>query len=193
MQTRLPRAVLVVMIAMLAVGCAPTTAKVDQPQPTAQPGPPLAPRPFELHVDHMDPCATLTLAQLASLALHFQDAEPADANGGPTCFWAHTPEEPVEGYSIRLNTSGGVEQTFGNPRGVSATTVAGFPAVETQNYQAPRDTTCIVGVDVADGQGVQVNYTYNGSTLPMARDIACQKAKAVAEMAMQTLLTRAGG
>jgi hypothetical protein len=168
---------------------------LDQPTPMAPPeptGPTLPPRPFELRIDDLDPCAALSLQQILQLKLHFQRSDPSADGGGPTCFWAHSSEEPIEGYAIRRNMNGGIEQTFGNPRGVTGTTVAGFPAVETQNLYAPPETSCIIGVDVADEQGLQINYDYTGSTAPMTRDLACQKAKAAAEMAMQTLLTRAG-
>ena len=36
-------------------------------------------------------------------------------------------------------------------------------------------------------------YSYNGSTVPMNHEIACQKARNAAELAMQTILAKAGG
>ena len=43
---------------------------------------------------------------------------------------------------------------------------------------------------MASGQAVQVGYFYNGSTVPMNHEIACQKARNAAELAMQTILAR---
>jgi hypothetical protein len=47
-------------------------------------------------------------------------------------------------------------------------------------------------VDVAPSQAVQVGYFYNGQTVPMTHELACQKARNAAELAMQTILTQAG-
>ena len=49
-----------------------------------------------------------------------------------------------------------------------------------------------MNVDVAPSQAVQVGYFYNGTTVPMTHEIACQKARHAAEMAMQTILAQAG-
>jgi hypothetical protein len=46
---------------------------------------------------------------------------------------------------------------------------------------------------VGPGQAVQVGYFYNGSTVPMNHEIACQKARNAAELAMQTILAKIGG
>ncbi len=35
-------------------------------------------------------------------------------------------------------------------------------------------------------------YFYNGQTVPMTHEIACQKARNAAELAMQTILAQAG-
>ena len=49
-----------------------------------------------------------------------------------------------------------------------------------------------MNVDVAPSQAVQVAYFYNGQTVPMTHEIACQKARNAAELAMQTILAQAG-
>ncbi len=49
-----------------------------------------------------------------------------------------------------------------------------------------------MNVDVAPSQAVQVGYFYNGVTVPMTHEIACQKARHAAELAMQTILARTG-
>ena len=41
-------------------------------------------------------------------------------------------------------------------------------------------------------QAVQVRYFYNGSTVRMTHEIACQKARNAAELAMQTILAKLG-
>ena len=49
-----------------------------------------------------------------------------------------------------------------------------------------------MNIDVAPGQAVQVGYFYNGTTVPMTHEIACDKARHAAELAMQTILARSG-
>ena len=57
---------------------------------------------------------------------------------------------------------------------------------------ATENSDCVVNVDVAPSQAVQVAYFYNGQTVPMTHEIACQKARNAAELAMQTILAQAG-
>ena len=81
---------------------------------------------------------------------------------------------------------------FGQPQ-LDVVNVAGFGAVETPGLYSSGENDCIVNVDVAPGQAVQVGYFYNGSTVPMNHEIACQKARNAAELAMQTILAKIGG
>ena len=70
--------------------------------------------------------------------------------------------------------------------------MAGFGAVETAGLYRTGDRDCVVNIDVAPGQAVQVGYFYNGTTVPMTHEIACEKARHAAELAMQTILARSG-
>ena len=103
----------------------------------------------------------------------------------------HSPSEPIENYSVDINTRGGVELVFGQPQ-LEVTTVAGFGAVQTPALYGTGEQDCLVNVDVAPSQAVQVGYFYNGATVPMTHEIACRKARHAAELAMQTILARAG-
>jgi len=154
--------------------------------------PRLPPRPRELRIDTLDACSALTSAQVRSLDLVFYRTVKPGTKRGPGCDWIHSPTEPVESYSINVNTQGGVELAFGQPQ-LDVISVAGFGAVETPGLLTTGERDCIVSIDVAAGQAVQVNYFYNGSTVPMNHEIACQKARNAAELAMQTILARAGG
>lgn len=112
---------------------------------------------------------------------------------GPSCRWLHSPDEPVEAYRIALDSYSGIETSFTNSGGIRVITVAGYPALETESPALLRpDTQCIVVVDVAPGQALQVNYDYAGA-LPMTRERACDRARPAAEMAMRTLIEQAGG
>ena len=80
---------------------------------------------------------------------------------------------------------------FGQPQ-LQVTSVAGFGAVQTPALYGFGEQDCVVNVDVAPSQAVQVAYFYNGQTVPMTHEIACQKARNAAELAMQTILAQAG-
>ncbi|MGH3616385.1 MAG: hypothetical protein ACRDRK_28070 [Pseudonocardia sp.] len=63
-----------------------------------------------------------------------------------------------------------------------------WAAIETQGLYSPEASHCGVLIGVAAGQTLQVQYDYDGTALPMTRELACQKARAAAELAMQTLI-----
>ena len=115
----------------------------------------------------------------------------AEGTRGPGCEWIHSPTEPVEHYSVGINTRGGVELVFGQPQ-LEVISVAGFGAVQTPAPYGGSTQNCVVNVDVAPSQAVQVAYFYNGQTVPMTHEIACRKARNAAELAMQTILAQAG-
>lgn len=139
----------------------------------------------------LDPCGTLTGAQLKSLGVVRYGARPPEGARGASCDWDHYPTEPIESYSLDINTASGVETVFGRPQ-LQVTSVAGFGAVQTPAPYGTSEQNCVVNVDVAPSQAVQVAYFYNGQTIPMTHEIACGKARHAAELAMQTILARAG-
>jgi Protein of unknown function (DUF3558) len=153
--------------------------------------PRLPPRPRELNIEGIDPCGTLNSGQIKSLGVSRYSASPPDGKRGPSCDWDHYASEPIEHYSVGINTRGGVELVFGQPQ-LEVTTVAGFGAVQTPALYGTGKQDCVVNVDVAPSQAVQVAYFYNGTTVPMTHEIACQKARRAAELAMQTILARTG-
>ena len=160
--------------------------------PAAESGTPQLPaRPRVLNVEGVDPCSTLTPGQLESLGVTRYGASPPAGKRGPSCDWIHSPTEPIENYSVDINTRGGVELVFGQSR-LQVTTVAGFGAVQTPALYGTGEQDCLVNVDVGPSQAVQVGYFYSGQTVPMTHEIACQKARNAAELAMQTILAQAG-
>jgi len=143
-----------------------------------------------LKIDGIDPCGALTAAQVKSLNVTRYGASKPRGTRGPGCDWDHSSSEPIEHYSVGINTHGGVEQVFAQPQ-LEVTTVAGFGAVQTPALYGTGRQDCVVNVDVAPSQAVQVGYFYNGATVPMTHEIACQKARHAAELVMQTILARA--
>ena len=186
MTYRLPLAAFAML---LCAACSSAATGPPAPGPTA---PQLPPRPRELRINGWDPCATLTTGQVQSLGVRFYSADPPSGSLGPSCDWNHSPAEPVESYTVDVNTHGGVELAFGQPE-LDVITVAGFGAVTTPGRYSSGDRECIVNIDVAPGQALQVGYFYNGSTVPMTHEIACQKARNAAELAMQTIQSKIGG
>ena len=63
-------------------------------------------------------------SQLKSLGVARYGASKPDGKRGPGCDWIHSPTEPIEHYSVGINTRGGVELVFGQPQ-FEVTTVAG--------------------------------------------------------------------
>ena len=145
-----------------------------------------------MRINGLDPCSALTAAQLKTLGVRFYATDAPRDKRGPGCDWIHSPAEPIESYTIAVNTRGGVELAFGQPD-LDVISVAGFGAVATPGVYSTGKYECIVNIDVAPGQAVQVGYFYNGSTVPMNHEIACQKARNAAELAMQTILAKSGG
>jgi hypothetical protein len=153
---------------------------------------PVPPRPRELRIDGLDPCKALTSTQLTSLGVQFYTADQAKDGRGPSCDWIHSPSEPIESYTVAMSTADGVELALAQPQH-DVVTVAGFGAVETPGVFSTGKDDCFVHIDVAAGQALQVGYFYDGATLPMTHDLACQKARNAAELAMQTILAKVGG
>ena len=148
-------------------------------------------RPRALNIEGVDPCGTLTASQLKSLGVARYGASVAEGTRGPGCEWIHSPTEPIEHYSVGINTRGGVELVFGQAQ-LEVISVAGFGAVQAPALYGSGNQDCVVNVDVAPSQAVQVAYFYNGQTVPMTHEIACGKARNAAELAMQTILAQAG-
>lgn len=183
---------LLALISVMAITAACSSTVGGSPSSAPESATPqLPPRPRELRIDGFDPCAALTSAQLRVLKVRFYTTDKPREKRGPGCDWIHSPTEPVESYTIAVNTQGGVELLLGQPR-LDVVTVAGFGAVQTPGLYSTGDDNCFIHVDVAQGQAVQIGYIYNGSTVPMTHEIACQKARNAAELAMQTIQTKIG-
>jgi uncharacterized protein DUF3558 len=172
----------------LFAACTSTVGGAPAPDSNA---PQLPARPRVLNIDGIDPCEALTTTQLKSLGVARYGASKAEGKQGPSCDWIHSPTEPIENYSVGINTRGGVELVFGQPL-LEVTTVASFGAVQTPGLYRTGERDCVVNVGVAPSQAVQVGYFYNGVTVPITHKIACQKARHAAELAMQTILARTG-
>lgn len=183
------RLMALISAAALCVSC--TNAVTGNPAVDSA-APKIPPRPRELHINNFAPCDTLTDDQLKALHVRYLGKDAPSGKRGPGCQWNHSPYEPVETYTVAVDTDGGVELAFGQPQ-LQVIAVVGFGAIETPALFSSGQKDCIVHVDVASRQALQVGYFYDGATVPMTHEIACAKARHAAELAMRTVLAKLGG
>ena len=110
--------------------CAACSSSVGGAPAADSSKPQLPSRPRVLNIEGIDPCGALTPAQVKSLGVARYGASPPDGKQGPGCDWIHSPTEPIENYSVDINTRGGVELVFGQTP-APGDHVAGFGAVQT--------------------------------------------------------------
>lgn len=187
------RWVLVLVAATALAGCAAAGGSIPSsisPTPTNNS---LPPRPRDLPIDRLAPCAILTSAQLTRLGLgKGRPSLSLDGDELPACQWARFPEEPQDLFLIAIDLRKGAEYALASPL-ARVVTVTGFAAVESQRSDALPTSHCLLAVDLAAGQNLAIRYDYDGVTIPMTKELACDKAKVAAEMAIQTLIEQAGG
>lgn len=140
-------------------------------------------------MDGLDPCATITAVQADRLQVSRTGPDTGpEPTRSPGCRWGHSPDEPVESYTVYHNGPDyPADAAIDSPTGAEVITVAGFPAVRTRSPRAAPGRQCDVLVDVADGFNLEVVYIYTGGTVPTQEE-ACAKATTAATMAMETLL-----
>jgi hypothetical protein len=202
-------AAVVGVLAMLA-GCAddvsgePSSGGDPSASPTGETSDPkyadlLPPRPRELDLTGVDPCADLlTDQQLRELDYDLGYARPplpgkSNIHGGPDCTFASN--GGAGGSDRNVSSLVGISTTEGASTWVTdparepdtrpeVADIEGFSALVLPNPRFPDD--CLVVVDTAEGQYLQVS---SGESTGGADDPApfCQEAKTVAGMAIQTV------
>ncbi|MGH3929973.1 MAG: DUF3558 domain-containing protein [Pseudonocardiaceae bacterium] len=153
--------------------------------------PTLPPRPREIDLTGVDACTLLTPQQQRQLGT---DRAPVasgetDRYGNPYCHYSKALSSPYFGYTLQVVTQEDATLYLTGERDVTArvVSVAGFPAVE--NHRPLDERGCFVDVSTKDGQYLDVQYAEStGSNDPT--EVACEKARSAAELAMQTLLTQ---
>ncbi|MBB5955095.1 hypothetical protein FHS29_001665 [Saccharothrix tamanrassetensis] len=185
---------IVALTALALVACTPLPEKkadgrVDEPlSVTTTTPPPLPPRPQEIPLDQVDPCAVLSADQRTQLSLDNPPSayvEPAFGNAK-----ACTIRSNISGNVVRLAlvTVEGIGVWLSENAQVDArpTTVAGFPALTVRTPGL--DEVCNVEVDVAEGQFLDVMFRDGGNKTKVKQDILCQGAQRAAEAAVAGLL-----
>jgi hypothetical protein len=184
------------LCAMAMAACTPAPEKkadgrVDEPLPaTTTTAPSLPPRPREVRLDDVDPCAVLTPEQRIALSLDsppspyvetsFGNAKACTMRSGISGNVVRLALVTVEGVGVWLSENAQVH--------VQQTAIAGFPGLIVRT--PGMDHVCNVEVDVAEGQFLDVMFRDGGNETAAKQDTLCQGAQRVAEAAVAGLRQR---
>ena len=126
--------------------------------------------------------------QLGTDAPPEYSADP-DRYGNRRCHYDKIMSSPRFSYSVKVVAQEDATVYLSGERNATAQVVsaAGFPAVQ---YRSPGDDRgCFVAVSTKDGQYLNVQYGESTGSNDTP-EVACEKARVAAEMAVQTLLTQ---
>lgn len=140
----------------------------------------LPPRPTELRLDGVDPCALLTGQQVSALGVSAGVREQnTDELGSADCQWRNSAEEPVVfGYLARLIVKRGADYALDNSTGAQVVTLNGFSAVQTTSPHVNPKEHCLLLIDVAQGESLWVQWMTLPPDYPgLNHEMACQKAQ----------------
>lgn len=161
-----------VLVLLLATGCG------TAPEPPPDPFPP---RPFPIDVAGLDPCSTLTPAQIEALGPGMSPNSGQPVVGGRpsrACGWTPT----GAGYAYSVQTLGvDAGEAVGGPN-TSVENVLGFGVVRAPDPEHPIPL-CDYIVDAADGASIRLTAKNiarapDGSTTPLP--LVCERAQALA-------------
>ncbi|GGP80613.1 DUF3558 domain-containing protein [Saccharothrix coeruleofusca] len=149
-----------------------------------------APRPEELKVDGVDPCATLTSAQQFELKIDEALNQPLDVlnndKPAPTCRYRSN-GKTLFNYNLSLVSGEGVDYWEGSSNlEVKSESVSGFSAYR-YKLSGTFQAYCSYAVDVADDQQLVVQFLPIGEGF--SQDQMCQNSARGAELALATLQT----
>lgn len=181
-----------VAVLVSACGAWPTVDAADaEPSVIPSAAPPLPPRPREIDLTGVDTCTLLTPEQQRQLGT---DTPPdpsveTDRYGNTYCDYGKNLSSPRFGYTLKAVTQEDATVYLTGARDAVARVVsaAGFPTVQAH---PPRDDRgCFAFVSTKDGQYLNVQYGESTGSNDTT-EVACEKARFAAELAMQTLLTQ---
>lgn len=185
-----------VLIALLA-GCSPGGQVSPADPPTTAAAAPttlsLPPRPRDIPIDDVDPCALLTREQRAELRLDRPPQfgrEPSLLYPGDVSSCSIRGNEPKISISISVVTTAGIEFWTSDQAAadLQPVEVAGFPALVATSRTL--DDGCKVVMDLAPGQLLDVQTRSAGADPPLQEDQLCRDAERAANLVMGTLLSR---
>lgn len=181
-----------------AAGCGSPTASPPSPATPAssvQSPPPqgrvLPPRPANLPLTGVKPCALLSGPQVSRLGVAAGVPYGNPEEGDAECVWSTPSPAPTDTWIARTLVQQSADTALSDPH-AQVVQVAGFPAVQTSDPTADPNHACELYIDVADGQSLLVAYVSGHDTPdrpPSTRPLACQKAAEAADLMIQTLRT----
>ncbi|MGQ0840347.1 DUF3558 domain-containing protein [Actinokineospora sp.] len=170
----------------------------ESPPPSSSsglPGVTIPPRPEELKLDSVEPCALVTAAQRTQLTVN---RARSLITGGETyrgmkrCALEVSAREPFYTYSVLLVTTEGIGPWLTEKRNVDVqlVTVGGFAAAQyyLKGGGGPNSSECTTSVDVANGQQLMVTMLLT-SRGAFTQDQICQMSEQAAGLALTTLQT----
>lgn len=182
-----------VVVALVTAYGAWSTAGIDTGKPSATPSaaPTLPPRPREIDLTGVDTCTLLTPQQQQQLGTDRAPVASVDTDryGNTYCDYSKFLLSPRFSYSVKVVTQEDATVYLTDARDAVARVVsaAGFPTVQAH---PPRDERgCFAFVSTTDGQYLNVQYAESTGS-DDTTEVACEKARVAAELAMQTLLTQ---
>ena len=191
MSRRIAVGVWVALTALALAGCAATQpAAPPSPTPTsaAPSRSPLPPRPEELRMDGVAPCSLLAAAQIPELGTNpgrFVRETAGGSLGGDSCSWTNFPERPDLDWRGGATFKNGAELLFGRE---PLRTIDGYTATTTSSLATDPSYNCILLVDVAPGQALQVTFDNARKDYPgMNHVLACDKAEELATLMLANL------
>lgn len=175
-------------LGLAACGNQPQSTAPSSPATPPQIGSPFPPRPAELPLDRMDPCALLTADGQAQLGVtQVGQGNDSDELGSAACQWANH-GKPDNRWLVRLVTKRGAEYALASTTGVQVVQVGGFGAVQTAPPYVDPNLNCVLVVDVARGQSLNVKYSNIAGDYPgISHEVACELDRRAAELMVRNL------
>lgn len=185
MPLRRPGLCLVVGVLAGLAGCGGGRAA---PPATVATSSPFPPRPAELPLDAVEPCALLSAAQRAQLGVSAgKSAEQTDELGSRACLWA-SHGNPDNRWMAQLVGKRGANYALGSIEGAQVVTISGYGAVQTTSPDANFRRHCILVIDVAEGQSLIAKYDNMAGDYPgIDHEVACQLDRRAAEFMVGNL------
>ncbi|MGH3898441.1 MAG: DUF3558 family protein [Pseudonocardiaceae bacterium] len=192
MRDRLAMLVTVAAVAVLMPACGASTAVTGTAETSASPpAPALPPRPREIDLTGVNTCTLLTPEQQRQLSTDRAPVASVDTDryGNTYCDYGKRASSPRFGYSVKAVTQEDAAVYLTSERNAVARVVsaAGFPAVEARPPGDER--ACFMFVSTTAGQYLSIQYA-ESTGLNDTTEVACEKARVAAELAMLTLLTQ---
>jgi hypothetical protein len=112
----------------------------------------------------------------------------ADQFHSLVCDWDNGGGNPDNGWIARAIVKQGADYALGNAAPVQVVQVGGFSAVQTSSPYHDANRQCILAIDVAQGEHLEVDYdNLQGDYPGINHEVACQQASKAAELILQNL------